>query len=61
MQLNMLEEVDKKLALTKAQDLINQKWGYFVVASAKMLGAKRMVRDRIAFGGIKELEEITLL
>ena len=61
LQLNMLEEVDKKLALTKAQDLINQKWGHFVVASAKMLGAKRMVRDRIAFGGIKELEEITLL
>lgn len=61
LQLNMLEEVSKKLALTKAQDLINQKWGAFVVASAKMLGAKRMVRDRIAFGGIKELEEITLL
>jgi hypothetical protein len=56
-QLSMLEEIDKKENLSKALDLISEKWGNFVITPAKMLGTENVVRDRISFGGVKELEE----
>jgi DNA polymerase-4 len=56
-QLSMLEEVDKKERLTKALDQISEKWGNFVITPAKMLNTENTVKDRISFGGVKELEE----
>ncbi len=56
-QLSMLEEVDKKERLTKALDQISEKWGNFVITPAKMLNTQNIVKDRISFGGVKELEE----
>jgi DNA polymerase-4 len=57
LQLSMLEEIGKKESLTKALDQIAEKWGNFVITPAKMLGSENTVRDRISFGGVKELEE----
>lgn len=56
-QLSMLEEIDKKERLTKALDQISEKWGNFVITPAKMLNTESLVKDRVSFGGVKELEE----
>lgn len=61
LQLNFFEDVLKKRRLSKAVDGVNERWGDFVISPARiLLGNKEMVPDRIAFGGVKELEEFTL-
>ncbi|MCL4398137.1 hypothetical protein M1403_03915 [Patescibacteria group bacterium] len=57
-QLSLLQDLDKKEKVVEAMDEINEKWGNFVITPAMMLGTKSLVPDRIAFGGIKELEEL---
>lgn len=59
-QLELFDDVLKKEKLTKSLDEINNRWGEFIVYSAKMVDTKNYVPDRIAFGGVKELEEFTL-
>jgi hypothetical protein len=39
-------------------DKVNDKWGEFVITPALMMGMDDIILDRIAFGGVKELEEI---
>ena len=39
-------------------DEINDTWGEFVIMPALMSGMDKIILDRIAFGGVKELEEI---
>ena len=56
-QLELFEDVIKKESLVKAIDSVNKYWGDFVIAPARMISAKGAVPDRIAFGGVKELEE----
>jgi DNA polymerase-4 len=56
-QLELFEDVIKKENLVKAIDRVNEYWGDFVIAPARMINAKEAVPDRIAFGGVKELEE----
>ena len=56
-QLDLLEDVEKKESLTRAVDEVNQRWGNFVITPAKMVKTESYVPDRIAFGGVKELEE----
>lgn len=58
-QLSLLEDLEKKRHVVDALDEINNRYGHFVITPAMMLGTKELVPDRIAFGGIKELEEIT--
>ncbi len=60
MQMSLLEDLTKKKQLVKALDNINERWGNFVITPATMLGTDNVVFDRIAFGGIKELEEIVI-
>ncbi len=60
LQLDIFNQTVKKESLTKAIDSINEKWGDYVLTPARMLGTKDNVPDRIAFGGVKELEEIVL-
>lgn len=48
-QLNLLENTMKKYDLTKAVDEINEKWGDFAITPARMLTAKNLIPDRIAF------------
>jgi DNA polymerase-4 len=56
-QLELFEDVLKKESLVKAIDKVNEHWGDFIITPAKMINAKEAVPDRIAFGGVKELEE----
>ncbi len=56
-QLNLLEDVARKERLSKAVDDVNSRWGSFVIAPLRMIDTSNLVPDRIAFGGIKELEE----
>jgi hypothetical protein len=60
-QLELFEDVVKKKDLSDSIDKINNRWGDYVITSARMLYADAgSVPDRIAFGGVKELEEFTL-
>ena len=43
---------------TDAADKINDRFGEFVITPALMLGMDKLVLDRIAFGGVKELEDL---
>ena len=47
----------KKHKLIQAIDKVNDRYGAFVVCSARMMGLDNKILDRIAFGGVKELEE----
>jgi DNA polymerase-4 len=60
LQLNFFEDVERKNEVMKAVDDVNDRWGDFVVRPGRMLATKHKVLDRIAFGGVKELEEFTL-
>ena len=56
-QLPLFEDRQKKESLVQAIDTVNERWGEFVVTPARMIATKDVILDRIAFGGIKELEE----
>lgn len=60
LQLELFEDLTKKDRIVKAIDRVNERWGDFVITPARMLGTGNVVIDRIAFGGVKELEEFTL-
>jgi DNA polymerase-4 len=45
-------------AVSDAMDKINDRWGEFVITPALMMGMEDIILDRIAFGGVKELEEL---
>jgi DNA polymerase-4 len=45
-------------AVAEAMDRINDKYGEFVITPALMMGMDDTIIDRIAFGGVKELEEL---
>ena len=61
LQLNIFEDVLRKKKLSEAVDRVNERWGDFIITPARMqMGSKEMVPDRIAFGGVKELEEFTI-
>lgn len=59
-QLEMFEDILKKEKLVRAIDKVNKRFGDFTIKSAKMIGTETVVLDRIAFGGVKELEEFAL-
>lgn len=56
-QLNIFDDVAKKEQLTHAKDILNSKWGNFVLTSANMISAKGLAPDRIGFGQIRELDD----
>jgi DNA polymerase-4 len=60
LQTVLLDDLVKKENLVTAIDKINERWGNFVITPALMMGTAENVPDRVAFGGIKELEEIVL-
>jgi len=61
LQTTLLDDIEKKERLVQALDHINERWGNFVITPAHMLQIpKEYVPDRVAFGGIKELEEIVI-
>ena len=50
--------LERKRNVSKALDSINNKWGEWTIYPALMHGREKEVLDRIAFGGVKELEEV---
>ena len=54
-QLEMFSQ--RSHAVAEAMDQINDKYGEFVITPALMMGMDDTIIDRIAFGGVKELEE----
>ncbi|KKR43801.1 MAG: DNA-directed DNA polymerase, DNA polymerase IV [Microgenomates group bacterium GW2011_GWC1_41_20] len=60
LQLDFFNDLAKQKRLVEAEDLINERWGGFSVSSARSFGGAAAVLDRIAFGGVKELEEFSL-
>lgn len=60
LQLEIFNDLPRQKKLVEAEDLINDKWGGFTVGSARSFGGAGVVLDRIAFGGVKELEEFSL-
>jgi len=60
LQLSFFSDLLRKESLVRAIDNINEKWGEFSLTYARTLYLEKgAVPDRIAFGGIKELEEFT--
>ncbi len=60
LQLDIFQDLKRKRQLIEALDGINERWGSFVITPANMAAASKAVPDRIAFGGVKELEEFTI-
>lgn len=52
---------ERKRDVSKVLDSINNKWGEWTIYPALMLGREKEVIDRIAFGGVKDLEEVYAL
>jgi hypothetical protein len=48
----------KSHAVAEVMDQTNDKYGKFVITPALMMGMDDTIIDRIAFGGVKELEEL---
>ena len=58
-QMSLFDQGDtKSRKVSDALDKINNKYEEFVITPALMLGMDNTVVDRIAFGGVKELENI---
>ena len=45
-------------AVSEAMDKINDRWWEFIITPALMMDMDDIILDRIAFGGVKELEEM---
>ncbi len=62
-QLELFADTSKQAQLVAAVDKVNRQWGCFTLTPARMLEFKdqEVVVDRIAFGGVKELEELSLI
>lgn len=59
LQMNLFEEVNtKERKAADAMDTINNKYGEFTVIPGIMMDMDDLVLDRIAFGGVKELEDL---
>jgi DNA polymerase-4 len=52
---------ERKRNVSSALDNINNKWGEWTIYSALMQGREKEVIDRVAFGGVKDLEEVYML
>lgn len=58
-QLDLFDsEKTKKRDLSDSIDAVNDKYGEYVVTPALMMGMDKLVLDRIAFGGVKDLEDL---
>lgn len=60
LQMGLFEDETKKERLVRSEDLINKRWGDFTIGSVRSFSGAKVVLDRIAFGGVKELEERVL-
>lgn len=57
LQTTMDEMKEKSERITRAIDKITERWGDAAIFPARILSTDQKIKDRIAFGGVKELEE----
>ncbi len=58
-QLGLFDLTDKEKAVSQALDEINDRYGEYVISPALMMGlGSQVIGDRIAFGGMSEMEEM---
>jgi DNA polymerase-4 len=58
-QAQLFDRAEEKLKrVSDALDDINDKYGEFVITPGIMMGMKNLILERIAFGGVKDLEEV---
>lgn len=58
-QLNLFDMGEqKKMDLSNAMDAMNDRYGEYIITPALMMGMRDQIVDRVAFGGVKDLEEI---
>jgi len=63
---DLIDTTDEQLELfasplhkvSEAMDEINDKYGEFVITPALMMGMENTILDRVAFSGVKELQEV---
>lgn len=55
-QLGLFEDVAKMGDLTQAMDEINERFGMFTVHSAMTIDGKRIIKQKIPFGGTEYFE-----
>jgi DNA polymerase-4 len=55
-QISLMDSVNKEEWLTEAIDEINERYGSFVIHSADTLEGKRVVKQKIPFGGTRYFE-----
>jgi hypothetical protein len=55
-QPSLFEEVNKEAWLTSAIDEINERYGSFMVHSANSIEGKKVVKQKIPFGGTRYFE-----
>lgn len=60
LQMGLFEDEARKERLVRSEDLINKRWGDFTIGSVRSFSGAKVVLDRIAFGGVRELEERVL-
>lgn len=56
-QLSLFGDAERKRNLSRALDGINERWGDFTITPALMMGMDDTIQDRVAYGGVKDLEE----
>lgn len=54
----LFSDIERSFSRQKAVDDLNNRFGSYTVTPARVLEAKQNVPDRIAFGNVKELEEM---
>ncbi len=52
------EQTIKNIKVSRALDKVNDYFGEFTIIPALMMNADKLAIDRIAFGGVKELEDL---
>jgi hypothetical protein len=58
-QLELFETAGEKVRkVSDAVDMLNNRYGEYVVMPAIMMGMENLILDRIAFGSVKELEDL---
>ncbi len=55
LQFDLFTDLERKERLVKAIDFINDSFGNFVISPARMVLTGDQIKDRIAFGGVREL------
>jgi len=51
-------DIEKASCVSDALDSVNNKYGEYTIVPALMLGMSDLVLDRVAFGSVKELEDL---